>query len=215
MMTILPNDQEIEKLKRENFSNLRSTTEYINALFKNRSGLNIIDYGCSWGYDVFRFVQAGHHAVGYELSIPRANFGKSKLGVKIFSDINELPGNNDLIISSHVIEHLSSIQDFISLSKRLLNKDGLFIAFCPNGSEAYKKREPEIWHVSWGAVHPNSLTVEFAQYAFRNNPYLILTGDWVFDVKEIAEWDGQSQKTGDYREGKELLIISKPNFSIN
>jgi SAM-dependent methyltransferase len=215
MMTQLPSDEEIEKLKLNNFSNLRSTKKYIDALFNNKDGLKIIDYGSSWGYDVFRYAMAGHQAVGYELSKPRANFGMAKLGVKIYSDLNLLPVENDLIISSHVIEHLSRIQDFISLSKKLLKKDGIFIAFCPNGNAEYKKREHAIWHVNWGAVHPNSLSTEFAQYAFRENPYLILTGDWAYDENELKAWDGKSQKTGSYKEGKELLIISKPNLKIN
>lgn len=214
MMTQLPSDSELEKLKQTNFDSIRSNLDYITAVLKRESGLKIIDYGCSWGYEVYRLNKAGHHAVGYELSVPRGAFGKSKLGVNIYADTEDLPGENDLVISSHVIEHLSRIQDFISLSKKLLKEDGIFMAFCPNGSDVYKKREPHIWHINWGAVHPNSLTVEFAQYAFAENPYLILTADWNFDIKQVSDWDGKSQQTGSYQEGKELFIVARPNQKI-
>lgn len=214
MMTKLPSDAEIVKLKENNFSSLRSYQNYLDALFKEDSGIKVVDYGCSWGYNVYKLAKSGNQVVGFEISVPRAEFGKEKLGVAIYSDTEFLPVENDLVLSSHVIEHLDNINDFISVSCRLLKKDGIFMAFCPNGSDPYKKREPDIWHVSWGAVHPNSLTVEFAQYAFRNNPYLILTGDWIFDADKLAEWDGLSQITSPYQEGKELLIISKPNIKI-
>lgn len=214
LMTQLPSDSEIEKLKSNSFSSLRSYDNYLNALFKNKSDLKIIDYGCSWGYNVYKLIKSGYDAVGYELSVPRAEFGKNKLGVPIFSDIDKLPRAVDVMFSSHVIEHLSNINDFILLSKKFLTNDGVFIAFCPNGGQAYRKRESHEWHVNWGAVHPNYLSIEFASYAFKNNPYLILTGDWTFDLTAMFNWDGISQVNGPYQEGKELLIISKPNLTI-
>jgi hypothetical protein len=212
MMTKLPCDDEIRKLKENNFPAFRSFDTYINALSK--SALKIIDYGCSWGYNVFKLLQSGHEAVGYEISIPRAQFGSRKLGVNIFSDVKLLPSQNDIILSSHVIEHLSNIREFITLSKKLLKKDGMFMAFCPNGSEEYRKREPTAWHLNWGDVHPNYLDAEFARFAFRNNPYLILTADWHFNPSDIMNWDKQSQVAGSNLKGKELLIIAKPNVEI-
>ena len=214
MMTKLHSDIELETLKKNNFSTLRSYDKYIKALFKVNNNLKIIDYGCSWGYNVYQLINSGYDAVGYELSIPRAKFGKAKLSVPIIYNPDQLPENNDLILSSHTIEHLNNINDFISLCKKHLKLDGIFIAFCPNGSEAYAKREPSIYHINWGAVHPNYLSVEFAQYVFKDNPYLILTGDWEFDPNQLSKWDGLSQVTNSYQEGKELLIISKPNIKI-
>ncbi len=213
MMTKIPSDDEIRKLKESNFPNLRSYDKYIDALFKKP--LKIIDYGCSWGYNVYKLVQSGYQAVGYELSVPRAQLGMSKLNIQIYSDTDQLPGENDVIMSSHVIEHLSDINELVALSKRLLKESGVFMAFCPNGNKEYRNREPEVWHVNWGAVHPNYLDVNFAKHMFRNNPYLILTGDWDFNPEDILKWDGRSQVVGPKADGKELFIISKPNIKIN
>ena len=214
LMTTLPSDEEIEKMKAENFPSQRSYKQYLDALSGGKKGIKVIDYGCSWGYNVFKLKQEGCDVVGFEISVPRAEFGMKKLGVKIYSDTAKLPLENDIVLSSHVIEHLDSIQDFIDVSKRILKKDGLFMAFCPNGSEAYKNREPYIWHINWGGVHPNSLSLDFAKHAFRDNPYLIMTGDWVFDAGQMAAWDQRSQVTGSYQAGKELLIIAKPNIKL-
>ena len=212
MMTKLPSDEEIQTLKQENFPSLRSYDNYIEAIIDRKA--KIVDYGCSWGYNVFKLQRSGYDAVGYEISRPRAAFGKKKLGIYIYSDTDELPFENDLVLSSHVIEHLSDIDEFIQLSKKLLHQEGFFMTFCPNGSTPYKDREPAIWHINWGNLHPNYLTVEFAQFVFKDNPYLILTGDWEFDATQISNWDGVSQITSDYHAGKELLIISKPNINI-
>ena len=216
MMTKLPTDIELVHLKKEVFSSIRSYDKYIDALFKKtpKNTVKILDYGCSWGYNIYKLINSGYDVIGYELSMPRAKFGEEKLGVKIIHKEVQLPSKFNVLFSSHVIEHLSDINKFILLSKKLLDNDGVFIAFCPNGSESYSKREPKTYHVNWGAVHPNYLSTEFSQFAFKDNPYLILTGDWDFDTQEIADWDGLSQTVGLKKDGKELLIISKPNIKL-
>ncbi|MFM2224638.1 MAG: hypothetical protein RJA07_840 [Bacteroidota bacterium] len=214
-MTLMPSANEIKKLKEDNFPKLRLYDKYIQALFKSKPNVKMIDYGCSWGYNVFKLIKSGFNAIGFELSVPRAQFGIKNLAVPIIFDIEKLPAANDLILSSHVIEHLSDISGFVALSKKLLTANGVFMAFCPNGTDAYRKREPHVWHINWGLVHPNYLTIKFAQFVFKNNPYLILTGDWDFNAEDISNWDGKSQVVGSFHEGKELLIIAKPNIFIN
>ena len=213
MMTDLPSDKRIDSLKQEGFNSLRSYDSYILSLFKSTS-LRIIDYGCSWGYNVFKLIQSGHKAVGYEISEPRARFGREKLEVQIFSKESDVPIDHDIFLSSHVIEHLADISSFISFSKTRIKEDGIFMAFCPSGNQEYRDREPEIWHGSWGDIHVNLLDVAFAKELFKKNPYLILTGDWQFNPEEIKAWDGVSQKVGNKLDGKELLIIAKPNIEI-
>lgn len=213
MMTDLPSDSEIEKHKSENFESLRGYDDYLKILFKEEA-VRIIDYGCSWGYNVYRLNQAGHEAVGYEVSRPRAEFGASKLNISIYHEEEGVPGEQDLLLSSHVIEHLIDLPAFFDYSRSRLKKDGLFMAFCPNGNAEYRKREPETWHGSWGDIYVSLLDLDFAKHAFRNHPYLIMSGDWRFNLDEISSWDGKSQVQGEKLDGKELLIIAKPNIHI-
>ena len=102
----------------------------------------------------------------------------------------------------------------MDLSKAKLTNDGYFVAFCPNGSIEYKIREPDVYKVTWGFEHPNLLSYKFASHIFKENPYLILTDDWDFNESLIKEWDGLSQLIGSKKDGKELLIIAKPNIKI-
>jgi uncharacterized protein YbaR (Trm112 family) len=212
MMTKLPSDEALVGLKENNFSNLRDVTPFMSVLVPQSS--KVIDYGCSWGYSVFQMRSAGFDAKGLEISTTRGAFGREKLGVSIVSRQEEVENGNELIVSSHVIEHLASIPSFVNFCREKLNPQGIFMAFCPNGSVEYKNREPEIFHVNWGFLHPNYLDIDFATHMFSKNPYLILTGDWEYNLDEMKAWDGISQVIGNKRDGKELLIIAKPRVLL-
>lgn len=206
MITKLPDEETMERLRAEGFPELRDHSPYIQALLP-RAG-RVLDYGCSWGYHVFKMHRAGLDAEGLEWSRPRAEFGQRNLGVTVHSDPAGIEGRYDVIISSHVIEHLASIPDLVTFSREHLLPGGLFIAFCPNGSDAFRQREPHVFHVNWGSLHPNYLDIPFAQHLFREVPHLILTGDWEFDLVELEAWDHRTQRTGEREDGKELLIVA-------
>lgn len=211
-ITDLPTDEQLVKLMKDNFPDKRNHSRFVHALLKNYSA-KVLDYGCSWGYSVHQLRHAGFNAEGFEISRPRAEFGK-KINVNIHYTEDSVPDGLDMIMSNHAIEHIPTISDFVKFSTSRLKQHGIFMAFCPNGSDEYRKREPEIFHVNWGFLHPNYLDVSFASHLFRNNPYLILTGDWNYDTEVLKAWDGESQQIGERKDGKELLIIAKPNFNL-
>lgn len=214
MMTDMPDSVTLAKLKEQNFPDLRDFSPIIKAALPGRKDIRMVDYGCSWGYNIFKLQQEGIAASGYELSRPRAAYGRNNLEVSIADKEQDIPTGNDVFFSSHVIEHLPHIDKFIEFCKSRLNPDGLFMAFCPNGSKEYRQRDEYTFTVTWGSLHPNYLDVEFAQHLFRNNPYLILTSDWPYNLEEIGSWDGKSQVVSPDRGGYELLIIAKPNILI-
>jgi len=213
MITKLPSDEEIKELKKTNFPKLHDFAPVTEALLGRRSG-KVVDYGCSWGYSVFKLVNAGFDAVGFEISVPRAEYGRQKLGVDIVTEENDIREGNDLVQSSHVIEHLLDIGKFIEICKSKLKEDGIFVSYCPNGSREFQVREPDVFHVNWGFLHPNYLDIFFASHLFKDNPHLILTGDWEYNLEEVRNWDGKSQTIGEKKDGEELLIVAKPNRGI-
>lgn len=216
MMTDLPGDDKLKLLKKNCFAELRDFLPHILAVTHNApEEIKMIDYGCSWGYNVYKLREAGINAEGFELSVPRAEFGINKLAVRIATRINEIQDNNDIFYSSHVIEHLQNINEMIELSKEKLKREGVFMAYCPNGSNEFKKRNPALFKVTWGRLHPNYLDVKFASNMFRNNPYLLLTSDWPYNIEKLKQWDGRSQCVDTEKSGYELLIIAKPNIYLN
>ena len=208
----LPSDAELLRMMSENFHEKRNHAPFVEAVLKSTKG-KVLDFGCSWGYSVFHLKQAGYDAEGFEIAKPRAEFGR-KIGVHIHYQLHTIGHDLDLVMSNHTIEHLPIISEFVSLSASRLKRDGIFLAFCPNGSPEYRIREPKIFHVNWGFLHPNYLDIQFAATLFKNNPYLILTGDWNYDLNLLSAWDGNSQQIGHLRSGKELMIIAKPNIFI-
>lgn len=211
-ITDLPSDEELTKMMESNFYGKRDYSPFVNALHKSPPA-KIVDYGSSWGYSVFQLKKAGFDAEGFDVSRSRAKFGE-KLGVIIHSTPASMRDQNDVIMSSHAIEHLPVISDFVSLAASKLVKDGIFISFSPNGSPEFRAREPYNFHVNWGLLHPNYLDVEFAVNTFKKNPYLILTDDWRYDLSILEKWDGRSQIISNKRDGQELLIIAKPNITL-
>jgi hypothetical protein len=202
--TDLPTDEELKSMLEKNFEG--SGKDYrtkIKTIKKLTQAKSILDYGANWGYTSYQFQKEGMSVQAYEISKPRANFGK-KLGVTIRTDEKELTPGIDVFFSSHVIEHVPSIKHMFQLAQSLLNEDGYFVAYCPNGSAALRKNNPKLFHNFWGQVHPNLLSAEFFSNAFRDVPYLIgseASGN-------IEEWDGTSQRILNVS-GNELFVFAK------
>lgn len=212
MMTDLPDEKKLAGLKAGNFAELTDYLPYVLAVtHKQPQEIKLVDYGCSWGYNVFKLKTNGVQAEGFEISKPRAAFGRENLNIQLTSNEEEISSGHDVFFSSHVIEHLSDIGALVNLSKSRLKPDGIFMAFCPNGSDEFRARKPSLFKTTWGELHPNYLDVKFASYLFRNHPYMILTGDDIYSAEKIAAWDGRSQYIDTDKSGYELLIIAKPN----
>jgi 2-polyprenyl-3-methyl-5-hydroxy-6-metoxy-1,4-benzoquinol methylase len=213
--TDLPSTELLKQMVNSNFANSPKNADPVLALWKSVFSdlrqVKAIDYGCSWGYMSFQFLKQGVQLQSYEISRPRAKFGNAHLGLSIKSDVKDLTSGNDLFYNSHVIEHVPSISDMVNEAKRLLKPNGYFFAECPNGSLAFRKKNPSEFHQGWGLVHPNYLSDKFYQHLFRECPYLISSAP--FPLEAIREWDGNSQQTLD-TSGGQLLVIARPNMPL-
>jgi hypothetical protein len=206
--TDLPTDQEIGQLMASNFANSgKDYSKKIETLKKlvHPAPLSVVDYGANWGYTSFQFLQAGFQVQSYEISKPRARFGK-KLGLTILTSEEEIKAGVSLFFNSHVIEHLPDIKHMFLLAQQVLLEDGYFVAYCPNGSADLKRKNPVLFHHFWGQVHPNCLSAEFFAKAFKNVPYLI--GSEAANTLDIERWDKQSQEILDVS-GNELFVFAK------
>ena len=175
-------------------------------LFPGKKSLNIIDYGCNWGYFTWQFQQAGHQVQGYEISISRAAFGVRQLGVDIVTNEKDLTGGVDVFFSSHVIEHHPDLPSMIDLAKHLLVPGGYFIAISPNGSEAYRQKNPDGFHHAWGKVHPNFLNASFYQTIFKDFSYYI--GSSPIEIEKIKPLKSKEHIL-DRLDGDELIAVTK------
>lgn len=144
-------------------------------------GGKLLDYGCSWGYCVYQFQQAGYDATGFEVSRPRVEYGQKALQVNLTSEITSLPDASfDVIYSAHCMEHIPNPDIPMRQFQRLLRPGGHLFIYVPNcGGE-----EAEKLGVGWGPMigekHVLALTPRFFafnlpkygfQLQFSSSPY--------------------------------------------
>lgn len=213
--TDLPTKEDLTHLLMNNFKNTEKDAtifiEIFESLLGDISKKKIIDYGCSWGYVSHQFISAHMDVQSYEISLPRANFGIQNLNIDIKTSVHDLSESNDLFFSSHVIEHHPDISAMYNLAKKLLSKNGLFIAESPNGSPSFRRVHPKKFSKFWGLVHPNLLSDDFFKSVFSNNPYILASSP--YDLAEIKNWDKKSQLNLD-TSGDNLLIICLINQEL-
>lgn len=192
--TDIPDKITLDKLKQNNFAGTTKNIQHYVSLFKKlfpNKNATIIDFGANWGYHSYQFKKAGFEVSSYEISVPRAVLGKKLLDVDILTQVEDLPTNNDIFFSSHVIEHLPDIPYMISLAQKKLNENGIFVAECPNGSKEFRSKNPKAFTACWGAVHPNYLNAKYYQFMFKQNPYFITSTP--LNIEDILNWDRKTQ----------------------
>lgn len=166
--TDLPQAKELEAMTSQGFKGTaRDFSDFIE-LFKLLGVKTVLDFGCSWGYGVFQFRQSGFDAVGYEVSEPRAEFGRSNLDVQIFGSETELLRSHnsfDLIFSSHVFEHLPTPNLAWDLFSKVARRGSFYLIEVPNCGGDSARRLGLNWGPFSSAIHPLSFTATY----FRNS----------------------------------------------
>ena len=193
-VTALPDEKELALLLRSNFTGTdKDFTPYLRVLqtLAKKSGLKVLDFGCSWGYGTHQLRQAGYDAVGFEISRPRAQYGRSNLGLTIVRDLTEAATvfvrAFDLILASHVLEHLPALNGVFEWLEGLMKPGAIFIAFCPNGNLERAKEGDKI-HRLWGKKHPLLLDAAFLQKKFTQLGWTSHFASSPYDLAKIGRW---------------------------
>lgn len=164
----LPSASELRELMRMNFAgSLLDRSAEIAIVKAQRPHGRVLDYGCSWGFAVLQLIQHGFQATGFEISKPRAKYGRENLCVQILDDFDELkslPGGSfDIIYSHQVLKNLSDIRSAFGAMQHLLAPGGLMFHVIPNFAAMHADDErPMNWI---GEEHPIAPTREFFEYS--------------------------------------------------
>lgn len=208
--TDCPTDDVLSGLMERGFAGAeKDYSAYIDVVLVagGRKGDRLLDFGCSWGYGSWQFAQRGFEVESFEISLPRADFARSKLGVNVHTALADIKGPFDVVFSAHVLEHVPSVKESIEYGMSMLKPNGLFVAFTPNGSEEYRKKNVESWNKLWGIVHPNFLDKDFYERTFAGKSPMIASNP--YHLAEIAQWsEGGRYDTSQVRmDGIELLVL--------
>ncbi len=204
MTTDLPGGEALAELLATKFEgtekSARRTIETLRAAGVE-PGARVLDFGASWGYTAWQLRDAGYRADAFEVSVPRAEFGK-RLGLDIETRLDALGTGYDAVYSGHVLEHVPNPADSIRAQIGLVRPGGVVIAYTPNGSAAWRAHNPPSFHRKWGQVHPVLLTERFVGCTAAPHACFVDTSG---DLARLAEWDGTEDMVAETH-GWELLF---------
>jgi hypothetical protein len=171
----------------------------------------IFHYGCSWGYGSWQMRQTGYDVTSYEMSKPRAEFARRRVGVQMINvavDVaSDLRGSFDCFFSAHVLEEVPSPSGVVALARTLLRPNGLFVAFTPNGSASFQKAKPHAWHLLWGKVRPNVIDDDFYRHAFSGRPLHL--DSTPFNSEYLRQFSETGKTNPCDLAGDELLCVAR------
>lgn len=206
--TDCPSDEVLSHLIKTAFRNSDKDYSSRIELLEVATGGNqgrLFDFGCSWGYGSWQLKRHGFDVEAFEISSPRANYAREKLGVLVHSSLTDIPPNSfDICFSSHVLEHVPSVKETIDFGLSILRPGGLFIAFTPNGAASYRAKNRYSWEKSWSMVHPNLLDDEYYQFHFGSDKILLLSDPYAFSA--VEKWHNGITEHQPLT-GKELLFL--------
>lgn len=192
LATVLPDETRLGKLLETGFKESSKDFTYllsILAALKVPENGTILDFGSSWGYASWQIARAGFRVKSFEISRPRAAYGK-KLELTINTDINEVGRGFDAVYSCHVLEHIPNPREVLLKQLSLVKPGGLVAAHTPNGSKDFQLNNYAAFHRLWGRVHPVLLNDRFVENVAGSRPYICTSDD---RPETLATWDRVSQ----------------------
>ena len=110
-------------------------TQSIREVFGGRP-IKILDYGCGQGQLIAYLTWLGHDVEGCEISKSGREISKNRYGFNIHDASDDFFAKNtekyDLIILSHVLEHLPNPIEYVEKLKKLISNEGYIAVDVPN-----------------------------------------------------------------------------------
>ena len=212
--TDCPNDATLAHLTSTGFQNSeKDFSRYLEVVRAagGKPGDRLFDFGCSWGYGSWQFQRANYDVESFEISVPRATYARTKLGIDAHTSLDDVTGPFDIFFSAHVLEHVPSVSEAINFAMTVLKPGGLFVAFTPNGSAEFRKNDSVAWDHLWGLVHPNFLDDQFYRRTFSGKHILISSGTPSIDaIESWAQSVEIEQRVSNLGEYELMLLARKP-----
>lgn len=105
------------------------------------SSTKILDIGCATGALVEVATSLGvKESIGIELSIPKADFGKSRgrdIRTMPLGECNFPSNYFDIVMAHHLLEHIPNLQDFLNEVFRILKPNGIFHVIVPRYNSVF------------------------------------------------------------------------------
>ena len=157
---------------------LSNITPLINLINRYHKSGCLLEIGCNGGNLLYALKKEGWECYGVEMDKNASLFCQNKLGLNVQNDAieNIVFGDNffDVIILSHVFEHLLNPNDFLERIKPWLKDDGIIVMTVPNGDS----RQRNIFGLSWCGYDVPRHYYTFSRKSFD---FLIIKHNLVLD----------------------------------
>jgi 2-polyprenyl-3-methyl-5-hydroxy-6-metoxy-1,4-benzoquinol methylase len=157
-------------------------------IFAGAGKPHILDAGCATGAMLEDLRNRGWEAVGVEIS-PAAVYAREKRGLEVYNaaleNCNFPPASFDVILASHLLEHLNSPELFLRETARLLRPGGSLILTTPNigGFQA------RLFKSRWRSAIFDHL------YLFSKRTLKAMLVSAGFTVEKVSTWGGLATGT--------------------
>jgi SAM-dependent methyltransferase len=213
LTTDLPDAQELAALLGRNFRGTdKDFGEKIAVFHELCPRGRVLDFGCSWGYGVVQLNARGYETIGFDVSAPRAAYGRARLGVEIldsYEALDRIPaGSFDGIFSNHVLEHLPTPRIAFDRFARLLRPQGILVAFVPNAGGTAARHLRSAWGPLLCQRHTVALDRRFVEASLPRHGFEVHVSSDPYRPREILRSldGGLRAKQVD---GDELLIVAR------
>ena len=167
----------------------------------------ILEIGCGAGGIVDVFKENGHKIKGIDLGKEYINYGKEKynldLEVGTLSDI-KLEETPDIIIYSHVLEHILDLNKELQTLRKYVNKDTIIYIEVPRIKEIHKNYEANILKYFQNA-HTFNFSLETLSNLFAKSGFELLHGNQ-FVQSAFRLKNKQVNIKNDYKSVREYIL---------
>jgi ubiquinone biosynthesis O-methyltransferase len=180
--------KEVKKQKNplKYLSKEESTYYPVYKLLNGKSGLEILEVGCGYGYLTYSLHLLGHKIKGIDISKKAIDYAKKHFGNYFeVADLKDYKTNKkfDVIIATELIEHLSDPAGFISACSKLLKHNGKIILTTPNKDCCSKEC---VWKTDLPPVH----TVWLSKNSFK---YIAEKTKMNYSFVNFANYTGKNE----------------------
>jgi 2-polyprenyl-3-methyl-5-hydroxy-6-metoxy-1,4-benzoquinol methylase len=149
----------------------------------------VLDIGCATGALLASLAARGWEPLGIEIAAPQAAYARRERNIPVLElplEENRLaPDSFDLVLASHLIEHLNGPAEFITEVRRVLKPGGRFFVTTPNiaGFQA------RLFRGRWRSAIFDHL------YLFSVKTLSALLRDRGFRIEKAVTWGGLAAGT--------------------
>jgi 2-polyprenyl-3-methyl-5-hydroxy-6-metoxy-1,4-benzoquinol methylase len=173
-------DGATERFFQQQYNHGRQIIGYLekHKLYPENKNVTVLEIGCGAGGILKAFKERGHKVVGYDLGSEYVDFGKSnhKLDLRVGLLANFMGDKPDVIIYSHVMEHILDLSSELQLIKENCHQDTLVYIEIPGIKNLNGVYEMNLLRYFQNA-HTFHFSLDTLYNVFCKNGFQLLVGD--------------------------------------